>query len=48
MEDNINNREKVFRDLQQKTLDSLNKSNELESYKLRLLEKLVSKLPPRP
>lgn len=45
MEDNLNNREKVFHDLQQQTLDALKKSNELEVHKLKLLEQLVSRLP---
>lgn len=45
MEDNLNNREKVFQDLQQQTLDALKRSNELEAHKLKLLEQLVSRLP---
>lgn len=45
MEDDFSRREKVFVDLQQQTLNALNKSNELEAHKLRLLEQLISKLP---
>ncbi|XP_027846330.2 uncharacterized protein LOC114126555 isoform X3 [Aphis gossypii] len=45
MEDNLNNREKVFEGLQLQMLEALKRSNELESHKLRLLEQLVSRLP---
>lgn len=45
MENNLNNREKVFERLQQQTLEALNKSNELETQKLKLLEQIVSRLP---
>lgn len=45
MEDDFSRREKVFVDLQQQTLNALNKSNELEAHKLKLLEQLISKLP---
>lgn len=46
MEENLNNREKVFEGLQQQMLEHLKRSNELETQKLRLLEQLVSRLPP--
>lgn len=45
MEDDLNNREKMFQNLQQQTLEALKKSNELEVHKLKLLEELVSRLP---
>ncbi|VVC33974.1 Hypothetical protein CINCED_3A017160 [Cinara cedri] len=45
IEDNLNNRDQAFEKLQQQTLEALNKSNELETRKLRLLEQLVSRLP---
>jgi len=47
MEDNLNSREKVFEGLQLQMLEALKKSNELETHKLKLLEQLVSRLPPR-
>jgi len=46
MEENLNSREKVFEGLQQQMLEHLKRSNELETQKLRLLEQLVSRLPP--
>lgn len=46
MEENLNSREKVFEGFQQQMLDHLKRSNELETQKLRLLEQLVSRLPP--
>ncbi|XP_015380189.1 PREDICTED: uncharacterized protein LOC107173948 [Diuraphis noxia] len=46
MEENLISREKVFEGLQQQMLDHLKRSNELETQKLRLLEQLVSRLPP--
>jgi len=45
MEDNINNKEKVFEGLQQQILESLKRSNEFEAQKLKLLKQLISKLP---
>lgn len=45
MEDVNSQREKVSVDLQQQTLNALNRSNELEAHKLRLLEQLISILP---
>lgn len=45
MEDLLENREKVFVDLQKQTMEALNKSNELEKHKLRLLEQLILRLP---
>lgn len=45
MEDTLKNREKKFEVLHQQTLDAINKSNELEDRKIRLLEQLVSRLP---
>lgn len=45
MENNLNNREKLFEKLQQQTLEALNKSNELEAQKLILLKQIVTKLP---
>lgn len=46
MEENLNNRETLFESLQHQTLDALKRSNELETQKLKLLEQLVSRLPP--
>jgi len=45
MEDNINNKAKVFEELQQQTLEALKRSNRLEAQKLKLLKQLVSRLP---
>jgi hypothetical protein len=45
MEDNLDRRGKEFKEFQQQTLEALKRSNELETKKLTLLEKLVSKLP---
>jgi len=45
MEDNVNNKAKVFEELQQQTLEALKRSNELEAHKLKLLKQLVSRLP---
>lgn len=45
MDEDLKIREKVFEDLQHQVLDALNRSNELEALKLKLLEKLVSRLP---
>lgn len=45
MEENLNSREKVFENLQHKTLEALKRSNELETQKLKLLEQLISRLP---
>lgn len=45
MEDTLRNRERKFELLHQQTLDAINRSNELEDRKIKLLEQLVSRLP---
>lgn len=45
MESNLNHREKMFIDIGERTLNALDKLNELETHLLRLLEQLILKLP---
>lgn len=45
MKDEFSHREKLFVDIGQRTLNALDKLNELEAHLLRLLEQLILKIP---
>lgn len=45
MDDEVSRREKLFVDIGERTLNALDKLNELEAHLLRLLEQMILKLP---
>lgn len=45
MEEMLDNRERRFEELHQQTLEAINRSNELEAHKIKLLEQLILRLP---